>query len=422
MTDEKPWHVPGKWYTSPHNWDENVREQMTGLPDRVYIKDDTLREGEETPGVVFDLEDCIEIGLKLQEIGIAEMEMPMAASLEETAVMLKEFERAGITCAKSYIYFRHPPYESSTWKDDIDRRIDMGIDRIHLSIGYSREHTFTDFSGDLSKETVEAVIAETVEYVKGRGIRISFGQPNQTKTSLDTLKRFHKAAADAGVDRSHIYDSLGVGTPTSIRHLVTQVKEAVGRTPVLIHVHNDFGMSTANTLAGIEGGAEWCDLVVNGLGDRGGNAPFEEVVSALEILYGVKTGIKLEKLYELSRLVEERTGVKCQPHKAIVGQNAFMEESAGHHRAMHQAYAAGMAEGYLPYLPEVVGREYDFIFGPTTLYGGAIEMQLDEWGLGYSAEDVERIRHRASEQIRSSKTGYLTQSEFGRLSRETLAG
>ncbi len=415
MASERPWHVPGRWYTSLHNWHENVRGGMVGLPRQVCVKDDTLREGEETPGVVFDLKDRVEIGVRLQDIGVAELEMPMASSLEESAEVTKEFKRAGIKCRKSYIYFRTPPYEASTWKDDIKRRIDLGLDHLTLSLSFSREDTWSDFGGEFSKEKVEAIIGETVQYAKNQGATVGFGWPNQTRTYLDTLKRFHKAAADAGVDRTQIYDSLGVGLPASIRHLVSQVKQAVGKTPVLIHVHNDFGMATANTLAGIEGGAEWCDLVVNGLGDRGGNASFEEVVSALEILYGVNTGIKLDRLYELSKFVAKKSGVKCQPHKAIVGQNSFMEESAGHHRSMHAAIVGGTPEAYVPYVPETVGRHYTKIFGTTTMYGGAIEIQLDDWGFQYSVQDIERVRRRALKEIRSSKKGYLSEPEFKKI-------
>ncbi len=411
MHASRPWHVPGKWYTSPHDFEARVLEQMPNLPKRVYIRDDTLREGEETPGVIFTLEDRLEIALKLQEAGIAEIEMPMGSSLDESRKTVKAFKEAGVNCPKSAIgAIRWAPYADKRWMDQLRQVSDLGVDGATVALAFAREDLWSDFAGEFSKEQICELIMETVRYAKSQGIRVGYGWPNVTRTYLETAKMFCKAAVEGAADRIQLYDSFGIGTPAGVRFLISEIKRVVGGTPVLFHCHNDFGMATANTLAAVEGGAEWCDVVVNGLGDRGGNAALEEVVAALEILRQVDTGMKMGKLFELSKLVERVSGVRCQPNKAVVGANAFLEESAAHLVGSLEAAGQGYPEDHVPYVPELVGQVHRLVIGSTTLFGGAIEYKLKEWGYDCSQESVERVRQAAAKKIAEKR--YLTEDEF----------
>lgn len=419
MMRETPWHNPGKWYSSPHHWDEEVRRASANLPARVYIKDDTLREGEDTPGARFTPEDRLVIAQALQRIGVAELEIPMEPTPELTREVVKAFEDAGVTCSKSAIAFRRPPYDKNKqWQDKMARLAETGVDTLTVAIAFSIDDLRSDFSGSLSKAAVEEVIQETVGYAKSLGVQVGFGWPNQTRTLPATLIRFHKAAVAGGADRVHVYDSLGMGSPLSMRHLIARLKAAVGTTAILIHCHNDFGLAVANTLAAIEAGATWCDVVVNGLGDRGGNAAFEEVVMALEVLYGVDSGIQLDQLYSLSRLVEEKSGVRCQPHKAIVGRNAFMEQNPAHVNSVRTGYQQGHPEFHLPYVPELVGQTYTPVYAAAALYEGAVENALDGLGIPFTASDVETIRQEALALLRDRS--FLTEEELAALCTSVL--
>lgn len=156
-----------------------------------------------------------------------------------------------------------------------------------------------------------------------------------------------------------------------MRYLSEEVKGVVGDIPVLVHCHNDFGMATANTIGAILGGTEGCDVTVNGIGGRAGNASLEEVVFSLEMLCGVKTGIDMTKLYELSKFVEKVTGVKCQPHKAIVRKNSFLEESELHIHGVMKGKQVDLGDlAYLPYAPWVVGQRHKIVWGSTSLWEG----------------------------------------------------
>ncbi len=401
-----PWHKPSKWYVSPHFWEPAVQEQMPYRPKRVWVKDVTLREGEETPGVVLTQRDRVDIVSKLQELGVAEVEMPMfsASSPEEQKALIRALVDAGVTLPRSYLVV-----PGARWKEDLDRVIDAGASSISL---ISQLPERVGFPARGAPRTPEAVLEEAlavIEYCKARDVKISAGSPSTTRLPLDMLLYFYGNAARAGADRVYLTDSMGTGMPASVRYLVRRIKDEVGSTPVTFHCHNDLGLATANTLAAVEGGAEWVDVVINGLGDRAGNASLEEVVTALEV-YGVDTGIKIEKLTEVSRFVQERTGVRLQPNKAIVGVNAFLEESAPHFLMTKKAEKAGVPEAAVPYVPELVGQRHVLVIGSSTMYGGAIEYKLEEWGLNFTAEQLDQIRAVAEKRI--AEQSFLTEDQF----------
>ncbi|MHA1318133.1 MAG: hypothetical protein ACTSQ6_11555, partial [Candidatus Heimdallarchaeaceae archaeon] len=147
---------------------------------------------------------------------------------------------------------------------------------------------------------------EGIEYAKSNGLHVAFGSGRVTPKYWEL---FLNIAKDAGVDRIVVYDGNGCALPIAFKDLVLFTKNIVGKIPVEVHAHNDLGLAVANTLAGVEGGAEIVDVVFNGLGDRAGNAATEEVIMALEILYGIDLGLKLDKILEISQLIE-RYGLK----------------------------------------------------------------------------------------------------------------
>ena len=324
--ETKPWYVPGKWYTSPFNWDPAVRCQMEGIPHRVYLRDVTMREGEETVGAIISPESRVDLALKLDELGVDAIEMPKLDSHEAVGELVKTFRRAGVKTRIAYFSAKL----RGNWKTEIDRAAKVESDILDLHFSFSPREIFSDFQDGISKKEILKIVEEAVPYACGRVKEVAFGWSKTTRSHLDTIKAVYRAAAQAGASHLHIYDSRGSVFPFAVKYLVQELKKVAGDASISIHCHNDFGLAVANTLAAVEGGARWCEVAVNGLGDRAGNSSLEEVAASLEILYGVKTGIKLEKLYALSKFAEKITGIPCQRNKAIVGENAFLEESASH--------------------------------------------------------------------------------------------
>ena len=183
----------------------------------------------------------------------------------------------------------------------------------------------------------------------------------------------------------------------------------------MIHCHDDLGLGTANVLTAVGAGAEAADLVVNGLGDKGGLTKLEEVVVALETHYGLSTGIRLEKLTELSKFVEEVTGFRRQINKPLVGENAYIHEAELHVYCI----VKGLWEAMEGVHPHVIGQERTVVFGSTTLHGEAVRARLDVTGHRYNSQDVESILDKLRERLQTQPS--LTLDEFDELARTVLA-
>lgn len=422
MASDRPWHEPGRWFTSPHIWETEMVQQRPAMPRRVHVVDATLKEGEETPGVVFTWEDRLEIAQRLQDVGVEAVDLPSLQDPQEQKSLVERFRQGGVT--KTHFIQRcrrRPPYENKAWRDLVARAVDLGVEEVRIFMGFNTLDLWNDFTEAVSKQQIVDMIRESVQFAKACGApEVTLGWASTTRTQLQTACLFARAAAEAGACRVRIQDSRGVGAPSSIRFLAAQMKAAIGEASVLYHGHNDLGMATANTLAAVEGGADWIDVTVNGLGDRAGNASLEEVVVGLELLYRVETGIKLDHLYSLSQRVAALSGVSPQPNKAVVGRNAFLEEAAAHFLGSVQEEKEGRPESSLPYVPELVGQRRRLVIGSTTLShymlgGGVIEYKFKEWGYPCTSEIIDKVRKVAMPQIQEK--GFLSEEEFKELCR-----
>ncbi|CAB3288538.1 2-isopropylmalate synthase [Methanocaldococcus lauensis] len=334
------------------------------IPNRVYIFDTTLRDGEQTPGVSLTPEEKIEIAIKLDDLGVDVIEagFPVSSIGEQEAIkkicsLNLNAEICGLARAV---------------KKDIDVAIDCGVDRIHTFIATSPLHR--KYKLKKSKEEIIEIAVEAIEYIKEHGIRVEFSAEDATRTELDYLIEVYKKAIDAGADIINVPDTVGVMIPRAMYYLINELKKEI-KVPISVHCHNDFGLAVANSLAAVEAGAEQVHCTINGLGERGGNAALEEVVMSLMSIYGIETEIKTEKLYEISQLVSKYTEIKVQPNKAIVGENAFAHESGIH---AHGVLAHALT--YEPIPPELVGQKRKIILGKHT-GTHAIEAKLKELGI-----------------------------------------
>jgi len=332
-------------------------------------------------------------------MGIPEIEVGYAAGIKEHADTFKALKREGIKMKLSS--------HARMYVDDIEKEVDNIL---------AAEADYVNFllvpSPALKTKTdVFNRISEGIEYAKSQGAYVAFGSG---RVIPKYWKKFLELAIDANVDRVVVYDGNGCALPIAFKDNINFTKRIVKDIPVEVHTYNDLGLAVATTLAGVEGGAEIVDVVFNGLGDRAGNAATEEVIMALEILYGLNTNIKLNKLMEVSQLIEKYSKTPLQPHKAIVGKNCFVHESDLH---VEQILSGNWVTWEL-FQPHVVGQTRKLIFGATTLQDRAIKAKLDKMGLHPTENHLKTLRKRIQDKIKIQE--YISEEELEKIARELI--
>ena len=379
-----------RWWSFEWNFFESIRNQMD-LPKEVIIKDDTLREGEETPGTYFTIDQKIEIAKLLEEMGIPEIEVGYAAGIKEHAETFKALKKDGIKMKLSS--------HGRMYVEDIEKEVDdiltAGADHINFLL--------VPGPALKTRNDVFNRISEGIEYAKDQGAYVAFGSG---RVIPKYWEKFLHLAVDAGVDRIVVYDGNGCVLPIAFKDVVKFTKNIVKDIPVEVHAHQDLGLAVANTLAGVEGGAEVVDVVFNGLGDRAGNAATEEVIMALEILYGINLNLKLDLIMEISQLIEKYSKTPLQPHKPIVGKNCFVHESDLH---VEQILRGNWVTWEL-FQPHVVGQTRKLIFGSTTLQNRAIKAKLEKMGLNPTEKHLKLIQKEIQEKVK--KQDYISEKEL----------
>ena len=390
--------------TSPYNRDPRALAGLR-LPAKVAINDVTLREGEQTAEVSFSLEEKIALAHRLDEIGVAQIQIgwPNKSALDREALrILKEEGLRAPTHGLATLY-------GTEWRQGVDASVESGADVVNLL------HATSDVRLDLegiSRKALLVKLREAMRYAVGRGPLIAYSAVDATRADLDFLQRVVVEVVAAGAERISVSDTAGSASPNAIRFLIGQVTQWVD-VPVQVHCHNDFGLALANTLAGVEGGATMVDAAVNGLGDRSGNAALDEVAVALKFLYGVETGIKLDDLFSLSRYVQEITGVPLPFNKALVGDNAF-----SHKLDIHVKRVMTHAPLFEPLPPETIGNRRVL---PLGRHAGPfiVELKLKEHGLGANPEQIEDIVLQV-ERLALEKKASLTDDEFLNIAKSVI--
>jgi len=340
----------------------------------VRIYDTTLRDGEQTPGVTLTPQNKVKIAVQLDKLGVDVIEagFPIVSQGEIDAV--KETAKQGLSCEIAGL--------ARAEKRDIDAVMNCDLKYVHTFIATSDIHL--QYKLKISREEALRKAIEAVEYSKSHGLFVEFSAEDSTRTDREFLKQVYRAVVDAGADRIDVPDTVGYSNPKYIDSLIRELRSVVN-VPISMHCHDDFGLAVANSIAGIEAGASCAHVTINGLGERAGNASLEEFVMALHCLYGKKTHIKTELLYETSRLVSSLTGIIVQPNKAIIGANAF-----GHESGIHTHGVLSNPLTYEPISPELVGRKRWLEAGK---HAGAhgVSAMLEEYGLKPTQEQLREI-------------------------------
>jgi isopropylmalate/citramalate/homocitrate synthase-like protein len=358
----------------------NLIQADYNLPSRVYIFDTTLRDGEQTPGAALRPVDKIRLAEALNELGVDIIEAGFPRVSKGEGEAIKRIAKMGLS-SKICVLARCE-------KADIDSAIDVDSEWIHVFIATSDIHLKHKLM--MTRQQVLERAVTMVEYAKAHGFTVHFSAEDATRTELPFLVKVFQEVEKAGADSLDIPDTVGTSLPYVMRHIVSNVKKAV-RIPVAVHCHDDFGLAVANSLAGVEAGAEIVHATVNGIGERAGNASLEEIVAALKFLYGVETGIRFEKIYQTSRLVEKLTGITVPKNKAIVGENSFAHESG-----IHVHGVLGSPTTYEPVMPENFGRRRRIVYGKHSGIHG-VEALLKEYGFSAEKEKLLQVLQRIKE-------------------------
>jgi D-citramalate synthase len=345
---------------------------------RVHLLDTTLRDGEQTPGVSLSLDEKLNIARQLDALGIDVIEAGSAVTSEGERRAMKAVASEGLRAEVcSYVRAR---------TGDVDLALDCDVDSIHLVVPVSDLHIKSKLRSD--RDSVMKSAVEVCEYAKAHGLIVELSGEDASRADEDYLKSIYRAGIDAGADRLCYCDTVGVLVPEKAFEIFTRLSDLPA--PVSVHCHDDFGQATSSTVAALRGGASQAHVTVNGIGERGGNTSLEEVVMTLESLYGIKTGIRCQELYSLSRTVSRLTGIPVAPNKAIVGENAFTHEAGIH---VHGLLAD--TSTYEPIQPETVGRKRRIVLGK---HAGrsSVELALRELGIectkGELAEILTRVK------------------------------
>ncbi|MFW9830517.1 MAG: homoaconitate hydratase [Candidatus Thorarchaeota archaeon] len=362
-----------------HNRREDLR--LPSMPDRVWIWDETLRDGEQTAGTLLTIDEKIEIAKLMDEIGVNVIAAGFPMVSEQEKATIKQLSKEGFQNAKLAAPAR-------AVLGDIQACISSGAELIPIFIAPSRLRLEYQLRMDL-EGAIERLVRCT-EYGVAHGTQVAYVVEDATRSDIDTIVKISHAAVEAGATTIVIADTVGFCRPSVLQFLIKEVSQKLSTLTkksyaLGIHCHNDFGLATANTLAAVEMGVTYPHVCVNGFGERAGNAALEEVVMALEILYGVKTEIKTERLFELAQLVERSFAIPIPVHKAIVGQNAFNHGSGIH---VHATLAHSLS--YEPIHPELVGRQRSYYLGK---FAGRhlIEFVLRKNGISASKEQIRQI-------------------------------
>jgi len=394
-TDSKIW-------VSELNSRPEIRSAFRGETVRFY--DTTLRDGEQTVGVVLSQQQKVEIARKLDGLGVSRIEagFPRVSPEDAEAIQLMQKEKLN---AELWGFSR-------AVNADVEELVRL---RLLASVIEAPTSEIKLKAYEMSQDDVLRRMSAAVSFAKQNGIRVAFFAVDGTRTELSFLKKIYLAALEAGASEIVVVDTIGACGPEAAEFLVREVCTWVGRdVPVHWHGHNDFGMATACAVAAVRGGASWIQGTINGMGERAGNADICEIALALRCLYDVPVALDLTKVREVSRAVAEASGYTLDAWKPLVGENLFMRESGAVATQFH------IPEAIEPYSAELVSAQRRIVLGKKS-GPDSVDLKAKELGLTVAPEQRAPILAAIKKQA-IAKRRVLTDEEFRRIVASSVQG
>jgi len=360
----------------------------------VKFYDTTLRDGEQSVGVVLTPAQKLEIARALDELGVGRIEAGFPRVSAEDAEAIKLIVNAG--------------FKAEIWgfgralKADIDELLRLGS---RATVIETPTSAIKLKAYGLTVDEAKRRAAEAITYAREHGVKVAFFTVDGTRTDLETLHDFYKRALDAGAAELVVVDTIGACGPEAVEFLVRQVREWVGpEVPLHFHGHNDFGMATACAVAAVRAGAEWIQGTINGMGERAGNGDIGEIAMALQGLYGVPVELNLKKIRGVSALVRQTARHPLEPWKPVVGENLFLRESGAVASQFH------IPEAIEPFSADLVGARREIALGKKSGID-SIAIKAKQLGIGLTTEQQQTVLA-AVKRAGVEKRGLLTDAEF----------
>jgi isopropylmalate/homocitrate/citramalate synthase len=379
-------------------WTGGLNEGFA-LDAEVGFYDTTLRDGEQTVGVVLSPEDKLELARGLDELGIERIEAGFPRVSEEDYRAVQLIAEAGLG-AEIWGFSR-------AVAADVQALVELGVEASVV------ESPISDLKLDalgVSRAQMLQRITDAIANATEHGIKVAFFAVDSTRAQPDYFAEVYRTAVLAGAKEVVVVDTIGIATPEAAEFLVRQTREWVGPdVPVHWHGHNDFGLATACSLAAVKGGARWIQGTINGMGERAGNANLAEIALALRGLYGVQTNLQLERVRAFAARLRALSGYELEPFKPLFGENLFTRESGAVAAQFHEP------EAIEPYASDVVGAQRRIVLGKKS---GIDSIRIKAQELGLELTDEEERRLLAEVKKRGTeKRGLVSDEEFRELAR-----
>ena len=365
----------------------------------VGLYDTTLRDGEQTVGVVLQPEQKLQIATALSAAGVDRIEAGFPRVSEDDARAMALILEAGLD-AEIWGFSR-------AVRADVEALVELGV---QASVVESPISDGKLAALGVSRQTMIERIRSAVAFAAGEGIRVAFFGVDSTRADLEFVRQAYESAVEAGASEVVVVDTLGIATPEAAAFLVTEVVERLDyEIPVHWHGHDDFGLATAAAVAAVQAGASWVQGTVNGTGERAGNADLVEVALALEAVYGSPTRLDLTQARARGALVQELAGTELAPWKAVTGDNLFTRESGA--VAAQFQYPPAIE----PYASELVGADRGIVLGKKSGLD-SIRIKVSELGLDVPEERYPELLE-AVKRAGTKKRGLVADAEFKRIVR-----
>ena len=361
----------------------------------IGLYDTTLRDGEQTVGVVLDPQQKLEIAKLLDGLGIDRIEAGFPRVSDEDARAIRLIADAGLD-AEVWGFSR-------AVQADVEALVELGV---RFAVIESPLSDMKLSAYGIERDEMLRRIRNAVTFAARNDITVAYFGVDGTRADLEFLRQAYTTAIEAGAKEAVVVDTIGVATPEAAAFLVGHVSEWID-VPVHWHGHNDFGLATAAAVAAVQAGATWIQGTINGMGERAGNANIGEVALALDALYGIRTKLRLERLREVSARVQEISGYALEPWKPVVGETLFRRESGAVASQFHDPPSIE------PYAAALVGADRSLVLGKKSGLD-SIRIKVAELGLGVPDEQFAELLARVK-QLGSEKRGLVTDGELRQL-------